>query len=33
MLPDDNVNSNTDNNKDKECEGDNTNKLNITIEE
>ena len=33
MLPDENGNLNTDNNKDKECEDDNKNKLNITIEE
>jgi len=33
MLPDDDGNSNTVNNKDKECEDDNKDKLNITIME
>ena len=33
MLPDDNGNSNTDNNKDRVCEDDNKNKFKNTIEE
>jgi len=33
MLPDDNRNLNTDDNKEKECEDDNKDKLSITIME